>query len=201
MFGTGDVKCSVGDGVYPRVAFYVQYLDSAEQAGRFAADGDAVVCAVSAGFEDGAGKDEELFGSVCGEGTYLLCGAEVCGDEISFGYEANAVFRCGQYFEGGVGCVGGVLFGDEQGGETARFFARVKGFFTREPGECEVVGYGAVGVEVVPVVIDCVAGSGIVYAQAVVYVEMGGMAQVVDYVVGFQFAVPARVPGLAVGAI
>ncbi len=33
MFGTGDVKCAVGDGVYTRVAFYVQCLDSAEETG------------------------------------------------------------------------------------------------------------------------------------------------------------------------
>ena len=82
-------------------------------------------------FEDGAGEDWQLFGSVCAEGVCLLCGAEVCDGEISFGYEANAVFRCGQYFEGSIGCVGGGLSGYEEGGETARFFTRTKGFFAR----------------------------------------------------------------------
>ena len=92
MFGTGDVKCPVGYGVYPHVAFYVQPLGRAEEAGRFTADGDAVACAVSMRFEDGAGEDGELFGSVCGESAYLLRCAEVCGGEISLGYEANTVF-------------------------------------------------------------------------------------------------------------
>ena len=115
MLGTGDVKCAVGYGVYPCVAFYVQHLGSAEQAGRFTADGNAVACAVSACFKDGTGKDWQLFGSVCAKSAYLVRGAEVCGGEISFGYEANAVFRCGQYLEDRIGCVGSDLFGNYQG--------------------------------------------------------------------------------------
>ena len=82
-------------------------------------------------FKDGSGKDWQLFGSVCAESAYLSRRTEVCGCQKSLGYEANAIFCRSQYLEDYIGCVGSDLFGNYQGSETARFFARTKGFFAR----------------------------------------------------------------------